>query len=112
MKLELSSILIYTIRPAFSGHHDAVGNPVETTDPTGVVSARTYDQRDRLTFEDDPVQGPITRTYDANGNLETLSTALPGQTVALVYDVGSACRADRKRRWSAHRPARLPGARR
>jgi RHS repeat-associated protein len=66
--------------------YDAAGNEIETMDATDVAVTRAYDQRDRLTLEDDPVQGPVSRTYDANGNLETVSAALPGQTVTLVYD--------------------------
>ena len=73
-------------RAEFSDY-DANGNVGRITDPNGVITSYTYDQRNRITTITNQTTGAVTHYfYDSHGNLSTL--ILPeGNQIVYTYDL-------------------------
>ena len=76
-------------RTEFS-NYDANGNVGTITDPNGVVTQRTYDERNRLStiHATSPPMPQTQYSYDARGNLHIV--ILPeGNTITSTYDLAN-----------------------
>ena len=75
-------------RTEFS-NYDANGNVGKITDPNGVITLRTYDERNRIKTITNQTTGAQTQySYDIRGNLITV--ILPeGNTISSTYDLAN-----------------------
>jgi RHS repeat-associated protein len=70
------------------GEYDANGNVGTITDPKGVVTRLTYDQRNRLlTITNQATNAETQYSYDTHGNLYSI-TYPEGNTITLTYNLG------------------------
>ncbi|MEU3036536.1 DUF6531 domain-containing protein [Streptomyces griseoaurantiacus] len=65
--------------------HDAAGNTVKVTGPTGASTSTTYDAVNRASVVTDPLGHTTAYTYDANDNITKITDAA-GHTLPRTYD--------------------------
>ena len=83
----LSSITNTLGQTTLYGNYDGNGNVGTVTDPNGVVTTRTYDQRNRILTSTNQTTNAVTQySYDAHGNLSSI-TYPEGNSVTYTYNL-------------------------
>jgi RHS repeat-associated protein len=86
---QLDELQLLATRPRMTFGYSSAGNVISTVDDVGNKNSSTYDNANRLLSSQNPIQAAASKatsyTYDADGNLKTVTDALVHVT-SYAYD--------------------------